>query len=116
MKLKSEFPQRLPAHQILVQIRINMSKCRWKFGGVGFACALNISLSKGGTNSSHMHKLAISKLPRAIVATDDINFMKTINSMLIYYRFQKNECMLVISACHTLVSNRCQVPEMNNVS
>ena len=37
--------------------------------------------------------------------------------MLIYHRFQGNQCVLVISACHMLVSEHCLVlvNEVNSV-
>ena len=61
-------------------------------GGVRFVCALNTLISTGGTNSSHTHNdLAKSQSYQGLqLLLRDTNFMKTVNSMLIYYKFQEN--------------------------
>ena len=52
---------------------------------------LNISISKGGTNSSHMHNLAKSQSYQGLkLLLSDTKLMTTVNSMLIYHRFQEN--------------------------
>ena len=48
-------------------------------------------ISEGDTNSSHTHNLAKSQSCQGmLLLLSDIKFMKTVNSMLIYRRFQEN--------------------------
>ena len=52
---------------------------------------LNTSISERDTNSSHMHNLAKSRSYQGLkLLLSDIKFMKIVNSMLTYHRFQKN--------------------------
>jgi hypothetical protein len=66
---------------------------------------LNITISEGGTNSSHMHNLVKSQSFRGLkLLLSDTKFMTTKHNMLVYQKFQEKQCMLVISARHMLVS------------
>ena len=52
---------------------------------------LNIPISEGGTNLSHTHNLAKSQSHEGLkLLLSDIEFMTTVNSMLIYHRYLEN--------------------------
>ena len=52
---------------------------------------LNIPISEGDTNLSHMHYLAKSQSQRGLkLLLSDIEFMTTVISMLIYHQFQES--------------------------
>jgi hypothetical protein len=52
--------------------------------------ALIIPISEGGTNLSHTHKLAeTQKSSRGEFLLSDTKFMTTVNTMLIYHKFQE---------------------------
>ena len=81
-----------------------------KHRGPTWKLILNLLISEGGTNSSHTHNLAKSQSYRGLkLLLSDTKSMTTVNSRLIYHRFQENHCMLTISAWHMPVSEWCQV-------
>ena len=66
---------------------------------------LNIPISEGGTNSSHMHTLAKFQRYRGLeLLLSDTRFMTMVNSFSFTMDFKK------INVCHMLVSEECQVP------
>ena len=72
---------------------------------------LNTPISEGGTNSSHTHNPVKSQSYQVLkLLLSDTKFMTIVKYVLIYHRFQENQCVLVISARHMLVNEQCKVP------
>ena len=72
---------------------------------------LNMAICEGGTYSSCTYNLTKSQNYRGLkLLLSEIECMTTVDSMLIYHRFERTWCVLMISARHMLVSEQCQVP------